>query len=177
MSKRTWDGPTIVQIKRCCFGQLLTPTPMPMPTPMPTSNKRKHEFVNVSPKANRSPKRRLSTPVIEKRGTKRSACFDSELEHLEKRMRASIPTATEAIAFLIPHMLKLRSLYNASQQKVEDLKLSNRQLKADNLELNKNLCKLGSVYYSENARLKRELDLVKYRLQIFGQKPPKMCGF
>ena len=167
MSKRTWGGPTLVQNKRCCF----EPVPFEPVSidrgasskPPPTSNKRKHEFVGQNPKRQRS--------INEKRGTKRSACFDSELEHLEKRMRASMPTATEAIAFLIPHMLKLRNLYNASQQKVDDLQLANSKLEENNLELKNNLVKVGSFYMSENARLKSELELARYRLQMFGPKP------
>ena len=54
---------------------------------------------------------------------KRPATFDTEIRHMNKRLRATIPTAEEAIAFLLPHITKLSHLYNESVAE-------NRRLKA-----------------------------------------------
>ena len=115
MFKRSRDGgPVATQLKRQC----LTFTPMPTVAPTP-SLKRKREHIDLLPV------QRLKSTETSIIGRKRTAAFDDELKHLEKRMRASVPTAEEAIAFLLPHLFSLRTLYNESQHKVDELSRNN----------------------------------------------------
>ena len=92
MTKRLHDGPVSLHAKRPCFA---------LPS---LKRKRSPEPVLGSERA--------AVFGLERRGTKRVADgFDQELGRLEKRMRATVPTAEEAIAFLLPHITKLHELY------------------------------------------------------------------
>jgi hypothetical protein len=94
-------------------------------------------------------------------GRKRSAeCFDQELQHLEKRMRASVPTAEEAIAFLLPHIIRLRDLYSESQQKVAELTRNNVVIR-----------KTCAYLIRENQKLESQVVLANYRVALGGPKP------
>lgn len=167
MSKRTHGGPTLVHSKRqrTSFDNAVLEA---------FSHKRKRASVYLPQK--RPNVAELTFIENKKESRKRPASFDLELEHLEKRMRATVPTAEEAIAFLIPHMVKLRNLYNASQQKAEDLALCVRRLENKNKELHNSVQKISTFAYAENTRLKSELELAKYRLEMFGPKPSNVYG-
>ena len=93
-------------------------------------------------------------------GRKRSAAFDDELQHLEKRMRATVPTAEEAIAFLLPHIVRLRHMYNESQQKVDELSKNNVVLR-----------KTCTYLITEKKRLESAVALANYRVALSGPKP------
>tara|TARA_B100000780_G_C21102009_1_gene444766 strand:- start:914 stop:1351 length:438 start_codon:yes stop_codon:yes gene_type:complete len=94
-------------------------------------------------------------------GRKRSAeCFDEELNHLEKRMRATVPTAEEAIAFLLPHIMRLRGMYTESQQKVVELSRNNAIIRKTCLFL-----------IGERKKLESEVELANYRAALAGSTP------
>jgi len=152
MFKRSRDGgPVATQLKRQC----LTFTPMPTVAPTPTpSLKRKREHIDLLPV------QRLKSTETSIIGRKRTAAFDDELKHLEKRMRASVPTAEEAIAFLLPHLFSLRTLYNESQHKVDELSRNNLLLQ-----------KTCTYLISEKKRLTSEVELANYRVALAGATP------
>ena len=100
---------------------------------------------------------------------KRPAEFDNELTHLRKRLRATVPTAEEAIAFLIPHVTTLRNLYCESQHEKETLKVHlNTMNKAYQASLQENgsLSQQLSASKTEVAALRRQVEMMKYRLSM-----------
>jgi len=99
-----------------------------------------------------SRKRIRQTPTL-----KRSADFDCEMEHIHKRLKATTPTAEEAMAFLLPHLLKFRKLY------MEIVK-ENEILKEHNQVLTTAYSKMALNSSRETNRLKRELEMTKYRV-------------
>lgn len=144
MTKRLRDGPVVLQSKRVCLGVPHTPV----------SLKRKRDDVDeyVS---------HFAAEVSGQRGTKRSAeSFDHELQRLEKRMRASVPTAEEAIAFLLPHIMQLRGLYNAERARVVEMESKAIVMRRACLHL-----------LREKRHLEQELELAKYRATLNGTKP------
>ena len=100
---------------------------------------------------------------------KRSADFDSEICHLHKRLRATIPTAEEAISFLLPHMTRLRSVYfeskNANEtlkEHLETLRRAYYNTKGEKHKLEKHV----SECQQEIRSLRRQLEMAKYRLAM-----------
>ena len=100
---------------------------------------------------------------------KRSADFDIELNRMHKRLRATVPTAEEAIAFLIPHMTQLRKLYCDSQCENANYKkhltAMNRAYQAS-LQENGSLARQLDVSRTEVAALRRQVDMMKYRFAL-----------
>jgi len=96
------------------------------------------------------------------RGTKRRCEFDDEVEQLHKRMRATTPTAEEAMGFLLPHLLKFRRLYQEAVQKSECLESKVNQLRAHNCILSKAYSKT----IDEKTRLARQLEISRYQLAL-----------
>jgi len=100
---------------------------------------------------------------------KRPATFDIELERMHKRLRATVPTAEQAIAFLIPHMNSLRNLYCESQDENKRLKkhlvLMNAAYQAS-LEQNASLNRQLDASKAEVAALRRQVDMMKYRVAL-----------
>ena len=100
---------------------------------------------------------------------KRSAEFDIELNHMHKRLRATVPTAEEAIAFLIPHVTRLRNLYCESQSENTILKThlkgTHRAYQAS-LQQNASLGRQLDISKAEVAALKRQVDMMKYRFAL-----------
>ena len=144
MTKRLRDGPVLLQTKRPCLGFARAPT----------SLKRKRDdvedYVNQYPIEN-----------VQQIGTKRPAeSFDHELQRLEKRMRASVPTAEEAIAFLLPHIMQLRSLYNAERARVAELESKAIVMRRTCLHL-----------LAEKKNLEKKLEVANYRVTLEGTKP------
>jgi len=147
MTKRLRDGPVVLQSKRPCAGF----------SPVPSRMKRKRENVEEYAKRFRLAEPCETTCV----GVKRSAgCFDQELRRLEKRMRASVPTAEEAIAFLVPHIMQLRGLYNAEKERATELTSKNVVLRRACLHL-----------LQEKQKLQGQLEVSQYRLTLTGTKP------
>ena len=104
---------------------------------------------------------------------KRPADFDVELQHLNKRLRATIPTAEEAIAFLLPHIEKLRQLYTQEKNKSKDLESKCIQMASviNNKEaINKKLTETLCHTMSEKEQLERDLKMAKYRLALTDQQ-------
>lgn len=144
MSKRPREGPVTVHSKRQC----LTFEPSAL------SLKRKRgDFEEVCFSGGV-----LQEPTI---GRKRSAeCFDEELNRLEKRMRATVPTAEEAIAFLLPHIIRLRDMYTESQQKVSELTRNNQLIH-----------KTCTYLIREKRKVESELAMANCRFAMSGSKP------
>ncbi len=149
MSKRFREGPVAIHSKRQC---LAFETVIPMIAP---GLKRKRDDVDDVIKRFRA------SEDVSTIGRKRSAeCFDEELQHLEKRMRATVPTAEEAIAFLLPHIMRMRKLYTESQQKVDELTRNNNVIR-----------KTCAYLIREKKKLEGEVAMANYRFAISGPKP------
>ena len=139
MTKRLRDGPVMLQVKRPCLA-------------LP-SLKRKRESVDEFV--------RHFKPRAPPRGTKRAADgFDQELGRLEKRMRATVPTAEEAIAFLVPHITTLRGLYTTERARVAELEANHAVMRRTCVQL-----------LQERKRLQSALELAQYRASLNGTKP------
>lgn len=101
-------------------------------------------------------------------GNKRSADFDQEVEQMHKRMRATVPTAEETMAFILPYLLQMRRMYTQAQNDAESV-----QKNCDTLE--KHLGTMQSAYHKllgQNNVLKRELEMSKYRLMLKDRENP-----
>ena len=116
-------------------------------------------------------RRSLAAEDMEQRlgPNKRPATFDLELERMHKRLRATVPTAEQAIAHLIPHVNSLRNLYCESQDENKRLKkhlvLLNAAYQASlgqNASLNRQL----DASRAEVAALRRQVDMMKYRVAL-----------
>tara|TARA_B110000977_G_scaffold154231_1_gene196027 strand:+ start:1610 stop:2050 length:441 start_codon:yes stop_codon:yes gene_type:complete len=97
---------------------------------------------------------------------KRTACFDVEVERLHKRMKATTPTAVEAMAFLLPHLLALKRVYCQSQQKVEALSVDNQVLSSNNMTLSRAYQTLLTKSTEEKRQLQRQLNNARYQLML-----------
>jgi len=95
-------------------------------------------------------------------GQKRAADFDLEIDRLSKRLRATTPTAEEALAFLLPHLLEMRRLYLAERQKVNTLQEDNKILKQNNTVITQAL----REQLTKKNLVQRQLDLALYRLSL-----------
>jgi chromosome segregation ATPase len=100
---------------------------------------------------------------------KRGADFDTEINQLNKRLRATIPTAEEAISFLLPHISRLREMYlesknenNTLKEHLETLSHAYYKTKGEKNELVKNV----SECQQEIRSLRRQLEMTKYRLAM-----------
>ena len=140
MSKRGRDGAVLLDMSRCVL-------------------KRSLEFGSAS-----QPKRQCLPASL-----KRSADFDIELDHMHKRLRATVPTAEEAIAFLIPHVTRLRNMYCQSQGENASLK---RHFKGmyrayqASLEQNASLSRQLDTSRAEVVALRRQVEMMKYRFVL-----------
>jgi len=95
-----------------------------------------------------------------RRGMKRMALFDDELHNVHKRMRAAVPTAEEALAVIIPHLMSLRRLLLESETKNQDLLTHLRTL--------------GTAYEKEvmeKRQLQRQLESAQYRFALVAPRP------
>jgi len=97
---------------------------------------------------------------------KRTASFDVEVERLHKRMKATTPTAEEAMAFLLPHLLSLRRMYCKSQQNIEALQVDNEVLSSNNVALSRAYRALLAKSVLEKKQLQRQLDQTQYHLML-----------
>lgn len=104
---------------------------------------------------------------------KRPADFDVELQHLNKRLRATIPTAEEAIAFLLPHIEKLRQLYTQEKNKSNNLESKCVQMATiiNNKEAtNKKVMEMLCRTMNKKEQLEHDLKMAKYRLALMDQQ-------
>tara|TARA_B110000285_G_scaffold235601_1_gene318546 strand:- start:48796 stop:49260 length:465 start_codon:yes stop_codon:yes gene_type:complete len=151
MSKRRREGPTLVTNKRFCDQPIVTTG----------FKRRRDEHCDYSDK-----RYRVSTPDFS--GNKRSADFDQEVEHMHKRMRATVPTAEETMAFILPYLLTMRRMYTKAQNDADSM--INH---CDTLE--KHLTTMQTAYHKligQNNVLKRELNMAKYRLMLKDRENP-----
>ena len=111
---------------------------------------------------------------IEKASLKRGG--DSIEATINKRMRYSKPSVEQTIAYLLPHIQELRSLYQ-KEVEINSAKsahiLDSHKLLAHEIEAkqqlisnNKTILTAYNKVTAENHRLKRELELMKYRLNL-----------
>ena len=101
---------------------------------------------------------------------------DSIEATIRKRMRYSKPSVEQTIAYLLPHIQELRSLYkrevetNAAKSAhiLDSHKLLAHEIEAKQqlISNNKTILNAYNKVTAENNRLKRELDLIKYRLNL-----------
>jgi len=95
---------------------------------------------------------------------------------ISKRMRYSKPSVEQTIAYLLPHIQELRSLYQ-KEVEINSAKsahiLDSHKLLAHEIEAkqqlisnNKTIIAAYNKVTAENHRLKRELELMKYRLNL-----------
>ena len=85
--------------------------------------------------------------------------FDQEVEHLHKRMRATVPTPEQTMAFMLPHVMRFRHLYTTEVQKVE-------LLQQHNTVLSSAYTKLLATQTAQRDALLRELHIAKYHLSL-----------
>jgi len=163
MSKRSrndFDGPTQI-LKRHCLLQIHEPRG--------SKRSRDEVYDNFSSK-----KTRTNVTLTEKASLKRGG--DSIEATLSKRMRYSKPSAEQTIAYLLPHIQELRSLYQREVE-INSAKsahiLDSHKLLAHEIEAkqqlisnNKTILTAYNKVTAENNQLKRELDLMKYRLNL-----------
>jgi hypothetical protein len=151
MSKRRREGPTLAANKRFCD-----------PSFVATGLKRQRDdYIDIDFK-----RQRFHQPDFS--GNKRSADFDQEVDHMHKRMKATVPTAEETMAFILPYLLKMRCMYINAQNDAESMKK-----RCDTLE--KHLGTIQGAYHKlmdRNNILKRELDMTKYRLMLKDRENP-----
>ena len=83
--------------------------------------------------------------------------FDGVVAQMRKRLRTAPPRPTPeaAMAFLLPHLLKLRQMYIDAAHRVETLEAHNAAL-----------ARGYNAAADENVRLRAELELARYRLRL-----------
>lgn len=83
---------------------------------------------------------------------------------MQKRMRATVPTAEEAMAFLLPHLLEFRRLYLEAHQRANSLE-------NEVGELRRGYENVVTLSQEKIRFLQRQLELTRYRLALLGPKP------
>ena len=105
-----------------------------------------------------------STPLDSGPSLKRSAPFDMEMQRMHKRMRATVPTAEEAMAFLLPHLLEFRKLYLEAEQRANELECQLQTLK-------KGYASFVKLSQEKTHLLERQLDMARYQMSLLGPRP------
>ena len=95
---------------------------------------------------------------------------------LSKRMRYSKPSVEQTIAYLLPHIQELRRIYHKEVEKnaavmvhiLESHKLLAHEIEAKQqlISNNKTILNAYNKVTAENNQIKRELELMKYRLNL-----------
>ena len=101
-------------------------------------------------------------------GHKRAAEFDFEINRLHKRLKASTPTAEEAISFLLPHLIEMRRLYLNEREKASALLSDYNMQKRNNVIITRTL----REQMVEKNKIQRQLDLALYRLALVKETTP-----
>lgn len=171
MSKRKRNGAVLVP--RSCPAprpptpDLLTATLTSSSSSAPfrqlSSASRKRSYEETYDNSYEISRKRPWAPQTEvNRGQKRTAEFDFEIERLQKRLKATTPSAEEAISFLLPHLLQMRRLYLNERQKVSVLEQESIQQKKNNMILTQTL----RDQLTQKNLVQRQLDLALYRLSL-----------
>lgn len=105
-----------------------------------------------------------STPFDSGPSLKRSAPFDMEMQRMHKRMRATVPTAEEAMAFLLPHLLEFRKLYLEAEQRASKLEYQVQTL-------SKGYERLVRISQEKIHLLERQLNMARYQMSLLGPRP------
>jgi hypothetical protein len=166
MSKRSrndFDGPTQLS-KRHCLLQIPE-----IKEPRGFKRSRDEVYDHFSSK-----KTRTNVTSTGKASLKRGG--DSIEATLSKRMRYSKPSVEQTIAYLLPHIQELRRIYHKEVEKnaavmvhiLESHKILAHEIEAKQqlISNNKTILTAYNRVMSENNQLKRELDLIKYRLNL-----------
>tara|TARA_B100000683_G_C12497724_1_gene556692 strand:- start:1111 stop:1560 length:450 start_codon:yes stop_codon:yes gene_type:complete len=114
------------------------------------------------------------------RGTKRALDFNEEVEMARKRLRATVPSPEEAIAFILPHLVELQRLYKQEQETCAALKKHVQMAETRNQELLNNLTtaivqrdaaqKACDAAQESSGQLKRHLEMAQYRLALLDRE-------
>ena len=103
------------------------------------------------------------------RGTKRCLEFDEEVDMARKRLRATVPSAEEAIAFILPHMVELQRLYKQEQDMSATLRKHVQMAETRNQELLNSLAAVivqRDAHQKASEQLERQLKMAQYRLAL-----------
>lgn len=117
-------------------------------------------------------------PRFELQSSKRPAAFDIEMDRMHKRLRATVPTAEEAIAFLVPHMNSLRHLYCETQDQNKTLQKHLETVSrayGASLEQNASLSRQLDASQAEVAALRRQVEFMKYRFALSEKTSKALC--
>ncbi len=107
------------------------------------------------------------------RGTKRALDFNEEVEMARKRLRATVPSAEEAIAYILPHLVELQRLYKQEQETSAALKKHVQMAETRNQELLNNLTTVivqRDAAQKAGGQLKRQLEMAQYRLALLDRE-------
>ena len=107
------------------------------------------------------------------RGTKRALDFDEEVEMARKRLRATVPSPEEAIAFILPHLVELQRLYKHEQETCAALKKHVQMAETRNQELMNSLTTVivqRDAAQKAGGQLKRQLEMAQYRLALLDRE-------
>jgi|TARA_B110000977_G_scaffold198686_1_gene284118 hypothetical protein len=100
--------------------------------------------------------------------------FESEIDSMHKRLRTMPPRCTpeQVVAVLLPHLLRLKSVYVQEQQRTAQLEKNNAVLANAVKHLNENNMALTSRLEAAG----RELEMCRYRLVMSQSYPHQMSG-
>lgn len=161
MSKRKRQDPILLErpVKLGCHyrqDNLLSNSSVSQNDPVSILGKRSYEPVetNVYKKSCQTSTRTMLG--------KRSVPFDNEMDRLQKRLRATTPSAEEALAFFLPHLLEMRRLYIYERDKAIQLENENKQLHAHCQLLTRTL----KDQMAQKSLVERNLEMTRYRLLL-----------
>lgn len=97
---------------------------------------------------------------------KRARDFDGEVSQMHKKLRYSTPTAEETMAFMLPHLLSLRRMYQEICEERERLLTKCKVLEEHNLALTKGYHVLAKVSQEKQHQLERQVEMAQYRLTL-----------
>lgn len=100
--------------------------------------------------------------------------FESELDSMHKRLRTMPPRCTpeQVVAVLLPHLLRLNSVYVQEQQRSAQLETNNTVLANAVKRLNESNMMLTSRLEAAG----RELEMCRYRLMVNEPRPHQLSG-
>ena len=90
-----------------------------------------------------------------------------------KRLRATVPSPEEAIAFILPHLVELQRLYKQEQETCAALKKHVQMAETRNQELMNSLTTVivqRDAAQKAGGQLKRQLEMAQYRLALLDRE-------